>query len=664
MPRPLSGLLVASIAAVLAPRSMTQTAWAIERWTGPGAAQAYDPTLCRFVSAPWWTRDEFDGTTLTRVRSEIPFLRLPPYTPFPRPLSAFSAYAYDTVLRRHFMYGGREWSSGDFLTDVWLSDENSWSRIVADPNPGPRLEPGVAFDSQRRVFVLFGGADETTVFDETWEFDGRRWRHAPSVTRPLALTRPQMAFDEFRGRTVLYDGADTWEWDGVTWAGFPSTGSPSPRSGAALVYDHRRRAVLLVGGDTSAPSVDLWAWTGTRWSPAFVPNGPPGRAWMLVLSDPAQQVLHVFGGTDGRNGSAGDSWRLTDRWQLVLPPLHSAPVPFFETARELVWDPANERVMALVATDSGFPSARRVQVWEGNQWRIIPTTIAPPSSTWIAGWPLAADLRRRRVVCFVNRETWEWDGRIWQRLQPAHEPPLWAAPALAFDPLRGRTVLVCGGDSTWEWDGLDWTQRAGPETPSVGIRALAWHATSRKLVAIAGYSPQTWEWDGTAWTRRGPAHEPPPVASLVEDPVRGRVVCLSRSADSGYTRAVDTFEWDGNDWLEVTDRSRVLFEPSPSAAFDHRTERILTIDRVSSAPEVWGYGPLHPASAEPFGAACSGSLGPVALDALARPWLGDRCTLRAMPLPRDAAILVAGLSDRVYHSLTLPVDLALLGAPG
>ncbi|MBI5849788.1 MAG: hypothetical protein HZB39_01915 [Planctomycetes bacterium] len=35
-----------------------------------------------------------------------------------------------------------------------------------------------------------------------------------------------------------------------------------------------------------------------------------------------------------------------------------------------------------------------------------------------------------------------------------------------------------------------------------------------------------------------------------------------------------------------------------------------------------------------------------------------------MPLPRDAAILVAGLSDRVYHSLTLPVDLALLGAPG
>jgi len=41
-----------------------------------------------------------------------------------------------------------------------------------------RYLSGVAYDERRAVLVLFGGgaADGSTLYNDTWEFDGTSWR--------------------------------------------------------------------------------------------------------------------------------------------------------------------------------------------------------------------------------------------------------------------------------------------------------------------------------------------------------------------------------------------------------------------------------------------------------------------------------------------------------
>ena len=50
--------------------------------------------------------------------------------------------------------------------------------VTVSGEPGPRYLPDIAYDANRNVMVLFGGGDPsgTTLYDDTWEFDGTSWR--------------------------------------------------------------------------------------------------------------------------------------------------------------------------------------------------------------------------------------------------------------------------------------------------------------------------------------------------------------------------------------------------------------------------------------------------------------------------------------------------------
>src|SRR5690606_17895259 len=81
------------------------------------------------------------------------------------------------------------------------------------------------------------------------------WRDITPRT-PDARGQPALAFDERRGRTVLFGGAlagdaalgDTWEWDGTVWRRFEPDPAPPPRMGHRMAYDAARGVVVLVGG--------------------------------------------------------------------------------------------------------------------------------------------------------------------------------------------------------------------------------------------------------------------------------------------------------------------------------------------------------------------------------------------------------------------------------
>ena len=177
---------------------------------------------------------------------------------------------------------------------------------------------------------------------------------------------------------------------------------------------------------------------------------------------------------------------------------------------------------------------------------------------------LAYDARARRVVMFGGlssdttdrwpRSLWAWDGRTWRCLS-ADGPPGRADAFLVFDVARNRLVLFGGRvfdanrrmrflRDTWEWDGSRWT-RVDSAGPGPRIHGAAAYDARRKAVIIHGGGGadsvlrDMWEWSGTEWRQR-PIHTPArTVADALLPGPRGITVLLAArdSCPSGF-RAV------------------------------------------------------------------------------------------------------------------------------
>jgi hypothetical protein len=83
--------------------------------------------------------------------------------------------AFDRNLGALIVLGGFAPGSGlDML--VWSGA--AWTPLAPAAGPSPRYLTDVAYDLRRNVLVLFGGGapDSTTLYDDTWEFDGSSWR--------------------------------------------------------------------------------------------------------------------------------------------------------------------------------------------------------------------------------------------------------------------------------------------------------------------------------------------------------------------------------------------------------------------------------------------------------------------------------------------------------
>lgn len=157
--------------------------------------------------------------------------------------------------------------------------------------------------------MLFGGARASTLFDDTWTWDGRKWTlHAPAH-RPSARTLAAMAFDEVAGLTVLFGGdnyqgenqvlSDTWTWDGTDWAAVQTAAAPERRFGASLAFDPTRHSLVLFGGHAANYKYfnDAWTWTKGNWAPVNVgPVRPSPRGEEAVVYDLKGGQLAVFGG--------------------------------------------------------------------------------------------------------------------------------------------------------------------------------------------------------------------------------------------------------------------------------------------------------------------------------------------------------------------------------
>ena len=184
----------------------------------------------------------------------------------------------------------------DIQAQVW--------RQVSTPSPPIRYGSAMAYDSDRKMAVMFGGYysyDSTEKnYGDTWEWNGSMWTEA-SKTGPTPRRDHAMAYDSARKKVVLFGGyngssyyGDTWEWDGSSWTSVSTTG-PDPRAKHAMAYDAARGEVILFGGETPSHENDTWAWNGSNWTEVGT-TGPTSRVDHAMAYDAFRSEVVLYSG--------------------------------------------------------------------------------------------------------------------------------------------------------------------------------------------------------------------------------------------------------------------------------------------------------------------------------------------------------------------------------
>ena len=294
-------------------------------------------------------------------------------------------------------------------------------------SPSARCDHAMAYDSARKVTVLFGGWNQDGFLNDTWEWNGITWTQIATPTAPSPRNYPAMAYDPASCKVVLFGGGlgndawlnDTWEWDGVAWTNrtpADPNASPSPRTEAGMIYDEAHCVMLLFGGQHGYDFYgDTWQWDSCAgsWTQLFPAVSPEGRCGPAMAYDEARGEVVMFGG-----------------------------VHYFWDERRETW------------------------CWNGSTW-IDRTpngeTSSPPGAV---GPKMVYDADRQLIVLFGGYktatfydETWEWNGSVWARRLLDSHPAARMSHAMAYDSARQVAVMFGGaytlpGDSygdTWEY---------------------------------------------------------------------------------------------------------------------------------------------------------------------------------------------------------------------
>lgn len=137
------------------------------------ASLLFDPGLNKFLL--FGGRDAHDlNDTWTFDPATKAWARLSPTGDIP-PARYSYGMVYDTEASRTILFGGNAQGSG-YLNDTWAYDSaaNSWTKLdIAGDLPPARFACGLVFVPESGRALLFGGADNSKAFADTWSYSGR-----------------------------------------------------------------------------------------------------------------------------------------------------------------------------------------------------------------------------------------------------------------------------------------------------------------------------------------------------------------------------------------------------------------------------------------------------------------------------------------------------------
>lgn len=301
--------------------------------------------------------------------------------------------------------------------------QNGFVWVQKNPahSPTPRILPAMAYDESRGKVVLFGGvlSDFSTYLNDTWEWDGIDW-HQVASTGPAVRYHHSMVYDRVSKKIVMFGGAnnnlstaynDTWEWNGTTWTQVAATG-PANRKLHRMVYDPRRKKVLLFGGQNYVGSLygDTWEWDGNSKSWTQVSStGPGARSSYAMCYDAANGKVLLFGGDSGSPTSYNDTWE----WDGTNWSQLSVSGPGSRCYHCMVYHFCLNRVILYGGFMGGTqPYLDDTWEWDGETW----TQVSTPGALKHINFDLSYDIIRGKIVLFGGRDssnnffndTWEF----------------------------------------------------------------------------------------------------------------------------------------------------------------------------------------------------------------------------------------------------------------
>lgn len=256
--------------------------------------------------------------------------------PYPTTLARRSGgMAFHPVQGGLVMYGGLQSGPTLTLNDTWSFDGATWTQLTPATTPPPRWGHRMVYDSRRARIVTFGGRSPTTTANanDTWEWDGTDWQQMSPATSPSARAFYSMAYDERRGKTIIYGamsgstigtagGNQTWEYDGLTWTQVVTPFTPPGLETPAMAYDKGRGVTVMFGGYYGGvPGATMynltWEYDGTDWVQRAPTTSPPGRYRAGCVYDESRGRVVVYGGYGA--GALLDTWEYDGNdWTQIL----------------------------------------------------------------------------------------------------------------------------------------------------------------------------------------------------------------------------------------------------------------------------------------------------------------------------------------------------------
>lgn len=276
------------------------------------------------------------------------------------------ALAYDSERRRTVLFGGDS-LQGQLFGDTWEWDGESWTQ-VNDIGPSPRSEHALTYDARRHRVVLFGGTDGNVALADSWEWDGEDWTQMAN-SGPSARTGHAMVFDSSRNRVMLFGGDaagtlqnDTWEWDGEEWVQVEDSG-PAPRRDHAMAFDRARNRAVLFGGISSGQAFgDTWERDGAVWTQTSAFGPPTGLAITMIWNERRNLI---FGGVSALTGSPilfANTWEWNGRHWTIRQDMG----PGARWNHAMVFDSARQRGVLFGGTASAPGAASPTPL--GDTW--------------------------------------------------------------------------------------------------------------------------------------------------------------------------------------------------------------------------------------------------------------------------------------------------------
>ena len=299
----------------------------------------------------------------------------------------------------------------------------SSSFTIADqPDLPTRSSPGMVYDNESNLVVIFGGVNP----DRTWPYGA-------------------------------WNSTWTYDYNSDSYTEMDPASPPLGRVGLGFAYDSIRDQVILFGGaaDLSTINVflsDTWLYdvdTDT-WTEVFPASAPSGVGDMAFDSE-SDRVIKFGTGLDTVN----ETWAY-DPGSNVWTEMSPATAPEGRWLYSMVYDSESDRVILFggVHGSENVGSNYRADTWaydfNSDTWEELTTTGSPSER---GGHRLAYDSESDRVVLFGGarldtsyNDTWLFDYNTltWQDMNPTTSPSVRSLYGSAYDWESDR-VIIYGG---------------------------------------------------------------------------------------------------------------------------------------------------------------------------------------------------------------------------